>query len=203
MFTDREKFSTRQARPAQRDQRITVLYQQQATSLQRIVASRVRTSETVIEDACQTAWMRLCTYNDVDPDGPGAIRWLTITAIREAWKRSAAREIPVGGWTGHNTDYEPAGAELPEPAGDTPDPLDVVIQHEHTRELQARLARLTDRQRRFLALQALGLTYQEIAGTGSSVRTVERQIHRGRQKLNQSAPDPAGKPRPADAGGDL
>jgi RNA polymerase sigma factor (sigma-70 family) len=180
----------RHARAAHRDERITVLYEQQATKLHRLVSARVRTSEVVIEDACQTAWMRLCTHTEVDPDGPGAVRWLTITAIREAWKHSASRDIPVGGWTANDAHDDREAGELPEPAGDTPDPLDAAISHEHTRELKGRLAMLTERQRQFLALKALGLSYQEIAATGPSIRTVERQILRGRRKLNQSAPEP-------------
>jgi DNA-directed RNA polymerase specialized sigma24 family protein len=141
----------------------------------------------VIEDACQTAWMRLCTHTEVDPDGPGAVRWLAITAIREAWKHSATREIPTGGWTGQDEDVD---GQLPEPAGDTPDPLDVVISHEHTRELKGRLAMLADRERQFLALQALGLTYQEIAATGASIRTVERQS----SAAAESSTSPPGHP---------
>jgi hypothetical protein len=126
-------------------------------------------------------------HPEVDPDGPGAVRWLAITAIREAWKYSATREIPTGGWTGQDED---ADGQLPEPAGDTPDPLDVVISHEHTPELKGRLAMLAGRERQFLALQALGLTYQEIAATGASIRTVKRQILPGRRKFNQSAGAP-------------
>jgi RNA polymerase sigma factor (sigma-70 family) len=191
----------RQTPAAHRDERITVLYEQQATKLLRLVSSRVRTSAVVIEDACQTAWMRLCTHTEVDPDGPGAVRWLAITAIREAWKHSATREIPTGGWTGHDEDVD---GQLPEPTGDTPDPLDIVISHEHTRELKGRLAMLADRERQFLALQALGLTYQEIAATGASIRTVERQILRGRRKLNQSAgaPEPLHNHTDPPRGGD-
>jgi DNA-directed RNA polymerase specialized sigma24 family protein len=112
------------------------------------------------------------------------------SAIRDPRGVEALRfaRHPGRGWTANDAHDGRADGELPEPAGDTPDPLDVAISHEHTRELKGRLEMLADRERQFLALQALGLTYQEIAATGASIRTVERQILRGRGKLNQSAP---------------
>ena len=58
------------------------------------------------------------------------------------------------------------------------------IAHEHSDELREQLRGLTDRQRQFLALQAAGLTYAEIAQrTDTTLHTVERQILRGRRKL--------------------
>ncbi len=155
-----------------RADQIAALYAQQARLVQRQVMRRVNAPAAVIEDACQTAWERLCTHPDVEPVAPSAVKWLMVTAIREAWRRAAAREIP--------TDL----TDLGEPISDAPSPLDQTIAHEHTDELRDQLRRLTDRQRQFLALQAAGLTYAEIAErTATGLRTVERQILRGRHKL--------------------
>jgi RNA polymerase sigma factor (sigma-70 family) len=92
--------------------------------------------------------------------------------MREAWRRAGAREILTD-----PTDFA-------EPISDAPGPLEQTIAHEHNDELRDQLRTLTDRQRQFLALQAAGLTYAEIAErTGTTLRTVERQILRGRHKL--------------------
>jgi len=129
-----------------------------------------------VQDACQTAWERLLVHEEVDVQGRGVIQWLVITAAREAWKRSGRkRELPFVALSGDDS-----GARF-EPAGDAPDPLAVVLARDDSRR---RLARLTDREREFLALQALGLSYTEIAqATGASPRTAERQILRARRKL--------------------
>jgi RNA polymerase sigma factor (sigma-70 family) len=157
-----------------RTAQIAALYAQQARFVQRQVARRANAPTAVIEDACQTAWERLCTHPDVEPVAPSAVRWLVVTAMHEAWRRAAAREIP--------TDL----TDLGEPIGDAPSPLDQTIAHEDTDELRDQLRRLTDRQRQFLALQAAGLTYAQIAErTATTLRTVERQILRGRHKLTK------------------
>jgi RNA polymerase sigma factor (sigma-70 family) len=157
-----------------RADQIAALYAQQARLVQRQVTRRVNAPAVVIEDACQTAWERLCTHPDVEPVAPSAVKWLMVTAMREAWRRAAAREIP--------TDL----TDLGEPISDAPSPLDQTIAREDTDELRDQLRRLTDRQRQFLALQAAGLTYAEIAErTATTLRTVERQILRGRHKLTE------------------
>jgi RNA polymerase sigma factor (sigma-70 family) len=157
-----------------RADQIAALYAQQARLVQRQVTRRVNAPAAVIEDACQTAWERLCTHPDVEPVAPTAVKWLVVTAMREAWRRAAAREIP--------SDL----TELGEPISDAPSPLDQTIAREDTDELRDQLRRLTDRQRQFLALQAAGLTYAEIAErTATTLRTVERQILRGRHKLTE------------------
>jgi len=189
MFTDRRRFSMGEtARTASRDALVASLFARQARDVLRLVGVRVRAPHVVIEDACQTAWMRLLARSEVDVEGPGAVRWVVITATREAWRRSAQRETPTGSWSAGGDELR--DGELPEPAGYTADPVEIAIEHEHTRELQDRLNTLTGRERRFLALQALGLSYQEIAvQTGASLRTVERQILRGRHKLNSTRGD--------------
>jgi RNA polymerase sigma factor (sigma-70 family) len=152
-----------------RADQIAALYAEQARLVQRQVARRVNAPTAVIEDACQTAWERLCTHPGVEPVAPSAVKWLVVTAMREAWRRAGGREIPT---------------DLGEPISDAPSPLEQTIAHEHSDELRHQLRGLTDRQRQFLALQGAGLTYAEIAErTGTTLRTVERQILRGRHKL--------------------
>jgi RNA polymerase sigma factor (sigma-70 family) len=97
-----------------------------------------------------------------------------VTAMREAWRRTSGREILT----------DPT--HLAEPVSDASSPLEHAIAHEHSEELRDQLRGLTDRQRQFLALQAAGLTYAEIAErTGTTLRTVERLILRGRHKLTR------------------
>jgi RNA polymerase sigma factor (sigma-70 family) len=186
MFTDRRRFSMGgTARTASRDALVASLFARHAHDVVRLVSVQARAPYMVIEDACQTAWMRLLAHSEVDVEGPGAVRWVVVTATREAWRRSAQRETLTGSWSAGGGELR--DGELPEPAGHSADPVEVAIEREHTRELQDRLNTLTGRERRFLALQALGLSYQEIAvETGASLRTVERQILRGRHKLNST-----------------
>jgi RNA polymerase sigma factor (sigma-70 family) len=165
-----------------RDERLAVLYERHAGSVERQVSHRAGAPHAVIEDACQTAWTRLCARADIGADAPGAVRWLIVTATREAWRLAARRrEVPVGGWCA-----EPAQGELAEPAGTTGDPVAVAIEHERSAEPRDRLSVLTARERQFLGLQAAGLSYHEIAQTGASMRTVERQILRARRKLRNA-----------------
>ena len=80
------------ARTAGRDALVASLFARHAQDVVRLVSVRVRAPYTVIEDACQTAWMRLLVHSEVDVEGPGAVRWVVVTATREAWRRSARRE---------------------------------------------------------------------------------------------------------------
>jgi RNA polymerase sigma factor (sigma-70 family) len=160
-----------------RTDQIAVLYAEQARVVQRQVARRVNAPTALIEDACQTAWERLCTHPGVEPVAPSAVKWLVVTAMREAWRRASGREIPTD-----PTDP----TDLGEPISDAPRPLERAIATEHSDELRDQLLGLSDRQRQFLALHAAGLTYAEIAErTDTTLRTVERQILRGRHKLTE------------------
>ena len=173
MFNHRGSVSTT-GKAASRQQLISSLYAQHAAKVERLVA---RQAGGDVQDACQTAWERLLGHEEVDVQGRGVIQWLVITAAREAWKRSThKREMPFVALSGDDS-----GAEQFEPVGDSPDPLAVVLERDDARR---RLAVLTDREREFLALQVLGLTYTEIAqATATSPRTAERQILRARRKL--------------------
>jgi RNA polymerase sigma-70 factor (ECF subfamily) len=160
-----------------RRERIGVLYERHAETVLRTVGRRVSAPQAVVEDACQTAWLRLCACDDVALDARAAVKWLVITATRESWRHtSRRRDVPMGGWL-----PEGDAPELAEPAGDAPDPLVIAAERDDVRR---RLAALTVRERKFLTLQASGLSYEEIsARLGVTVRTVERQILRGRRKL--------------------
>jgi len=172
MFNHRGSASTK-GRGQSREQLLSSLYAQHAGRVERLVG---RQAGGDVQDACQTAWERLLGHEEVDLQGRGVIQWLVITAVREAWKRSRKRELPFETRRG-----EDGEAESFDPAGDAPDPLAVVLQRDDARR---RLARLTDREREFLALQVLGFSYTEIAqATGASPRTAERQVLRARRKL--------------------
>jgi RNA polymerase sigma factor (sigma-70 family) len=167
------------AMSACRRERIGSLYERHAEVVRRAVGGRVNAPHAVIEDACHTAWLRLCARDDVALDARSVVKWLVITATRESWRRSTGcRELAVGGWLS-----DVADCELPEPVGAAPDPS--VIASE--RDLVCRrLAALTARERQFLALQALGLSYVEISvRLDVTVRTVQRQVLRGRRKLRE------------------
>ena len=167
---------------APRGQQVASLYAQHATRVKRLVA---RQAAGDVEDACQIAWERLIIHDEVDLDGRGVVKWLVITAAREAWK-GAARELPLS-ILGSDGGEHAQDVEL---AGHAPDPLAVALARDDARR---RLARLTGREREFLALQALGLSYSEIAqATGASIRTVERQLLRARRKLRPVGEQPGG-----------
>jgi RNA polymerase sigma factor (sigma-70 family) len=117
-------------------------------------------------------------------DARSVVKWLVITAAPESWRRtSGRRELAMGGWLPEGDEHE-----LPEPVGAAPDPSVIAGERDRVRSL---LAALTDRERQFLALQALGLSYDEISRElGVTARAVERQILRGRRKLRDGG-DPA------------
>lgn len=163
-----------------RGQVIEELFERKAGTVRRLVGVRAQVPDAVVEDACQVAWERLCSHEDVSLQPAVAVRWLVVTATRVAWRHARRRETPAGSW--QPADEDGRG----EPAGEAADPLDVAIEHERSRELAGRLAVLTDRERRYLVMRAAGLSYREIGErTGATMRTVERQIVRGRRKLRE------------------
>ena len=159
-----------------RQQRVATLYAQNARKVRRIVA---RQASGYVEDACQVAWERLLSHEEVDLEASGVIRWLVITAAREAWRRSARPELSLDGPGSREADNDEIDSF--EPLSSEPDPLTVAIERDETRR---RLARLSERERHYLALRVLGFSYEEIAlKTGASKRTVERQLLRAQHKL--------------------
>ena len=162
---------------------VGAVYVSSAAKVRRLVRHNVRAPDPVIEDACQTAWVRLVRDRArVRPDT--AVAWLVTTAIREAIRltRRAGRELFL-------EDLLDDAGELQELDG-RPGTEDVV---EHRLRLEA-LRLLSDRQQRFVWLQALGWSYAEIEGlTGATPRTIDRQLIRARRTL-EIAPR-VGQPR--------
>jgi DNA-binding CsgD family transcriptional regulator len=122
----------------------------------------------------------LCEHVEVGLDDDGAVvGWLVLTAVREAWRYATRRrETVVGAWLAETED----AGELPQPLAGGLDPLEIALVPERLRGASC----LTDREKRFVGLQAAGLSYSEIAARlRVNVRTTERQILWGRRKLGE------------------
>lgn len=152
---------------------IGALYARSAGLVRGHVRCGVLAPEAVIEDACQVAWSRLLHHQErVSRDR--AVAWVITTALHEAFKcvRRSDRELSLD--------------QLVEETGDlclhrTTPPVDEAAETRIRLEL---LDALPERQQRLLWLQAVGFGYGEMAArTGASVRTVERQLVKGRARL--------------------
>ena len=150
------------------------LYVQLARRLEQAVRVDVRAPEAVIEDACQFAWSRLLHHRHrVHRDA--VLTWLAHTAVHEAVKllRRDRRELSLE-------------AEWEEPLlrpDSAPAPYELI----ERRERLEGICRLPERQQRVLWLHVLGLSYAEIAQREAcTVRTVERQLLRARQRVRQA-----------------
>ena len=160
-----------------RDQQLAAFYAQHAARLQRAVSRDLRVPAQVIEDACQTAWTILLRRPDVPLDRQG-LAWLRKVALTSGYRAARQREQPVGGFLA-----EPQPGELPEPAAPAGELGERIAERLDRR---AQLQALIARERRYLALQAIGLSYREIAAyENATERTVERQLLRARRKLRQ------------------
>lgn len=141
--------------------------------LWRILVNNLQVSESILEDACQTAWSLLLGLRGSVEAG-SELGWLSTTAMRHALMLQRRQ---------HETEPLDEGAQLFELARYRP--LDEGP--ERTVEIQQRLAEITVlpvRQRQLVWLQGLGYEYQEIAAaTGTSRRTVERQLQRAYKRL--------------------
>lgn len=149
---------------------LSLLFRTLSPALERLVRRSSRAPQPVVEDACQFAWGQLLA-EDLAPGRDGVFPWLARTAIREACRQvrreRCAEEVRGGS---------------PEPADPRPGPDERV---EHRQRLDD-LRRLPARQQRVLWLQALGLSYAEIARvSGCTTRTVERQVLRARRTLRR------------------
>lgn len=155
------------------------LYGALAPRLSQIVRADVRAPEVVIEDACQFAWSRL-VFHAHRIRRETALPWLVSTAVHQAVKlaRRDDRELSL----------EALLDRSPEPLVHlrAPGPEELVDQ----RERLAAVTRLPPRQQRLVWLQAIGLSYNEMAATeGDSVRTVERQLLRAKQTMRAVGSD--------------
>lgn len=153
------------------------LYNALARPLERIVRRDVNAPAVVIEDACQFAWHGLVRHAArIEQDA--ALTWLARTAIHEAIKlaRRDQRELSLEGRVDDDSELN-----VPDTG---PGPYEQL-------EFQERLAlvhTLPARQQRLLWMKAIGLSYDEIAReAGLTLRTVERQIHWGRNRLRAAA----------------
>ena len=179
MSTDRAGVSSRtQSLSPTRAHQIAAFYARHAPSLERMVARQLRAPSQVIEDACQTAWTILLRRPDIPLDRQG-LAWLRRVALTTGHRTARQREQPAGAFLS-----EPEHpSELPEPSAPAGDLGERIADRLDGRE---QLQTLTARERRYLALQAIGLTYSEIAThEQTSRRTVERQLMRAKCKLRQ------------------
>lgn len=153
------------------------LYGCLSARLEQIVRIDVRAPDYLIEEACQFAWSRLVHR-------AGAVRresvlsWLAKTASREAFKliRRQRREVSL--------------EAAMEAAGDGPSRSGVIGPEELIlcRERLDSIRTLPERQQRLLWLNALGLSYAEMAlHTGCTERTVERQLLRAKRAIRALA----------------
>jgi RNA polymerase sigma factor (sigma-70 family) len=156
---------------------VAELYASLSSQLERIVGMGVRAPRPLIEDACQSAWNRLWLHRQ-QVRRETALSWRVTTAVHEALRLlrvqagllSLEREIEELG-DGAVPAHAPPAADL--------------------YELRTRLEgirSLSRRQQQLLWLHGLGFSYAEIAArTGSTTRTVERQMLRGKRKLRKIA----------------
>jgi RNA polymerase sigma factor (sigma-70 family) len=145
------------------------LYDQLARRLEHIVRLDVGAPDVVIEDACQFAWSRLLHHRH-RVHRETAMSWLARTAVHEAFKllRRDRRDVPF------EAVVEPVSPASPHELAEWRERLDGV-------------GRLPERQQRVLWLHALGLSYAEIAvHEQCTLRTVERQLLRARQKVRDA-----------------
>jgi RNA polymerase sigma factor (sigma-70 family) len=153
------------------------LYELLAKRLEQIVRLDVRAPDVVVEDACQFAWSRLVHHRH-RVRRETVMSWLARTAVHEAVKllRRDRRELSI--------DAAPECAAPVAVASSFPPPHTLVERRERLKELQE----LSTRQQRVVWMHAFGLSYAEIAvHEGCTVRTVERQLLRARQRIRQHA----------------
>lgn len=154
---------------------IALFYAREARSLHHAVARSVAAPVAMVEDACSQAWVQLLRHDEIEL-GPGGFWWLYVVARREVFKLSGrARREEAGGSA---SEVGAQGALLAEDVGDT-------VERRAEHEARVRLLEsIGERKRRMVVLQAAGFSYDEIAqACGDSLRTVERQILRGKRAL--------------------
>jgi RNA polymerase sigma factor (sigma-70 family) len=152
---------------------VAELFAEQRARVCRLVRASVRAPEPLIEDACQLAWIRLFLCRE-RVRRETATAWLVKTAIHEAFKlmRRDRRDLSLDALR------DDPGRR---PAASAPERLDELVE-QRTRLDSIRI--LPERQQRLVWLHGLGLTYTEMAGqTGTTRRTVERQLQRARRTL--------------------
>jgi DNA-directed RNA polymerase specialized sigma24 family protein len=159
---------------------IADFYAVHARWLRRAIRLRASVPDATIEEACQTAWLKLLARPDISLDRRGR-NWLLVVATREAWRAAGVPERPAGSFIGA-TGNRPYDAQ--EPPGPASDPLELAIAHELHEQRVERLADSSPRERRDLYLHAAGYSYTELQElTGSTYTAVNRRLTEGRRKL--------------------
>jgi RNA polymerase sigma factor (sigma-70 family) len=157
---------------------VAELYRSVSKRLEEIVRVVVRhASDPVVEDACQFAWDQL-VHHRARVRRQTALAWLAQTAVREA-RRLSSREDR---FLSLDAAFELAGDAVV--VGEVPGADEVTERRERLRAIGG----LPERQQRVVWLQALGLSYVEMATqTGCTTRTVQRQLTRARRTLREVA----------------
>jgi RNA polymerase sigma factor (sigma-70 family) len=154
--------------------RLETAYAELAPRLQRVVGRNVRAPEWLIEEACQTAWSRWLVHRDGIAPG-STLGWLATTAIREALRllKLQSRHVSLD-------DPAQAGGQVVELPVRAPGPEQLA----EFRDRLAEVRRLPVRQQTVVWMQGFGYDYREIAArTGSTRRTVDRQLSQARRRL--------------------
>lgn len=157
------------------------LYAQHHRALRCAVASRVRMSGDLVEEACQQAWLILLRCQ---PDrGPTLFAWLVTVAVHEGYRLSAIdrRDVSLDASTGSDEQGIPSRGGR-QPVGDSVD-----ASLEARRALRA-LAALRGRGRRYTALRVAGLSYREIAAhEGVTYTNVNKHLTKAARLLKDAA----------------
>jgi DNA-directed RNA polymerase specialized sigma24 family protein len=163
------------------------LYRHFSARLEQIVRCGVRSSDAVVEDACQFAWGRLVLHHARVREET-AVGWLVKTAIREAFKlsRRGARELSL----------DEALETGIDPVSPAPGPWELLVQREQVSAVRT----LPVARQRIVWLKALGFSYSEISQLESCTpRTIDRHLGRARSALRGAASAGEGAPADADA----
>jgi DNA-directed RNA polymerase specialized sigma24 family protein len=146
------------------------LYRDHHADLERSVRRAVNGPTACVEDACSFAWLQLLR---LQPDRETVFGWLSVVAIREAW-RLVARER-----RDRHLEAVPAWDERCGSANSSE--RDVAA-----REALATLAALPERQRRYLALFVAGYSYVEITQLCDATMTnVNKHLVRARGSVRR------------------
>jgi RNA polymerase sigma factor (sigma-70 family) len=156
---------------------VAELYATLSGRLERIVERAVEAPRPLIEDACQSAWNRLWLKRQ-QVRRETAFSWLVTTAVHEALRllRGQAGLLSL-----ERAIEEWGDRAVPACAPPAADVCEMWTRLEGIRSL-------SQRQQRLLWLHGFGFSYAEIAAhTGSTTRTVQRQLLRGKRKLRKIA----------------
>lgn len=168
-------------------QEVGALYGALAARVRSAVCAQVRAAEADVDDACQVAWGRLFVHR-ADVHRETALGWLIVTARHETLRliRAARHTVPLEGLGEGEEDVGETARRRPGAIRSRERPAPSVEALVAARLALRSIDRLSERQRRLVWLQGLGLSYEEMArATGSSVRTVERQLRRAKQSLRE------------------